>query len=228
MIFIDYPPGGLGHFIAQVFTNNFSKEDHVSFHRIKSKSYDATLSQSSQELFLKKLTKWQPKYPVSIGHSWGAIDQLKNKVKCKIISVEVNQCWPELFLNVYNKAMVDNLSANKNPSIAECNNFYNYMLTCFNVDNSLADIKINFDNFYGSKENFFNEIKKINPDADVNVVYNIFCTTQQPIIDRLKYLKQLSQQFTINEPLVNFEKVLITRLQNKNLYSAEPEQGAWA
>lgn len=224
MIFVDYPPGGLGNFVAQILTNNISHENHVSFHRSKTQTYDAVLSQSSRELFLKTLDKWRPQHQVCIGHSWGAVDHLKRKHDCRVYSIRVGQCWPELFLNVYNKAMVDNATANKHPSVDDCDNFYNYMLRMFDFDRSMTDITIDFDSFYGSRDQFLYQVNLINPEADGAAVYNKFCITQQLIVDRLKYLKDLAQLDRAEHDLASFEKVLLARLQHKTSVPQNPSK----
>ena len=195
MIIIDYPPGGLGNFVAQVITDTLKDSEHSSFHRILYPIYDIKLVQKSKELFQSLAKDWKPKHSVAVVHSYGdlqTLNDLKKKFNAKIFTIRPFDNWPQLFLNCEEKATADN-KENKNRNWSS-NEYYNHFQNLkTNWGYSAIDEILNFDNFYKDELIFCQTLKNLNPSADFQKIYKIFQKTQMPLIDKLQQIIQASK-----------------------------------
>ena len=209
MIIVDYPPGGLGNFIAQILTNTVRNPKHVSFHR-NIASYDIKLLKNSDKEFLSVLESWKPKGTVAISHSFGAIGAAKTRFDCKIISVRAKQYWPQLYLNLYMKASADDPYHQENSYEWYYRRYQNLINTWSYPE---VDEILNFDEFYQDATKFYQVVTKLNPKADAHKIYDIFCTTQKPVLDKMIYLKQIADTLGDVSHLNNFDQALVTILK---------------
>ena len=215
MIIIDYPPGGLGNFVAQIITNTVENINHVSFHRnweTIDKHYDIQLVQRSKELFLSVLNTWKPKHRLAIAHGFGAIHEVKNRVNCEIISIRPVNNWLQLFLNKEMKAAADDRLRSEQQTTYDfyCRTYANIKAIC---DWPVVGKFVNFDDFYQGQEKFYQLVHELNPNADAEKIYEIFCVTQKPILDKLEYLKQLSITNDSTDHLNNFDRAVVDGLK---------------
>lgn len=200
-IIVDYPPGGLGHFIAQVKLNLIDNHTYpLSFHSMYNLryDYDIELIVDSKKKFLERLSQWEPKKTLSVCHSWGNAKLLKQTFNCQVWQVLVDQSLIYLHLNRLMKAAGWNDTIDKDLFDRFKSGFKSgtdagiKRLWYFNSLKYLqlspwrdADLVIKFDDFYKDQNSFAETISKINPNADIEAIYNAFLKSQTPIIDRV-------------------------------------------
>jgi hypothetical protein len=209
MIIVDYPPGGLGNFAAQVITDTVFNCGHPSFHE-NHKAYDIQLVQKTQADFLDCLAQWQPEYPVAICHSYGNTTEIKNRVDCRIISIQPVNNWLQLWVNKELKAVPKNAV-----QTTQSYEWYYHALSGFKNmwEDLTVDELVNFDNFYLGPEEFYHNIQQLNPAADAEYIYDIFVNTQQPILDRMAKLKQLAESDQDITQLPCFDQAVINLIR---------------
>ena len=209
MIVIDYMPGGLGNFIAQVITGfSFDRKRTVASFHHGDVNYDIQLVQRSPDAFREKIVNWKPQYPIAIAHTWNQTELLRKHIDCKLYSVVVREKWIELMMNWYLKAVKsDPLYYQRG------DNYYNAFQHFSAYSNWSADAYIEFDNFYKTKDLFVLEIQKLNPNADADKIYDYFCQTQRPIIGHINFLKNyIAANYDVTQ-LDNFEQVVVDKLK---------------
>ena len=212
-IVIDYPPGGLGNFVAQVYTDTVSPNvfSHI-FHRNKIRKYWPPLTKRPDQV-LELLSRIRSKTlveDVAVCHTHGHSEILSGLDGVEIWSISVTEKFPILFLN-------KQLKANANLSVTDRNNsriqapwaqfgcseretLVREYLYDFKLHTRVqpADKYINFDNFYKSPEDCKAEIEKINTQIDSQSVCQIFYKSQQLIIDRYNKLIGILDQISNN------------------------------
>lgn len=210
MIFIDYPPGGLGNFLAQILTNNSELSDtHASFHRSLKKEY-SSLTPESSEQFCRQITSFVPKHEVTVTHSFGNINELRNRwPSATIVQVVARQEIAILLNNMWRKAAVDNPNSEKTLSnrliqhykkntvatqrenYARSYLYFKQNAGYHNTRHPLTDIEINFDSLYQGPYLMHTELIKIKTDIDISKINKVFQLTQQPIIQKNNLYKEL-------------------------------------
>jgi hypothetical protein len=209
MIIIDYPPGGLGNFAAQVVTNTVINSGDPSFHK-NPRAYDIQLVQPSQADFLNCLAQWQPKYPVAICHSYGAAAEIKKRVDCRIISIQPVDNWLQLHVNKELKAV---------PQGRPVQNSYEwYYYAPLSLKTTWAypvvDELVNFDNFYLGPAEFDHNIQQLNPSAPSELLYRIFNQTQQAVTDHLVALRARAHSGQDTQGLNIRDRAIVDLLRN--------------
>lgn len=205
-VLIDYPPGGLGNFIAQIFTNSIDLNlFYLAYHSTQDRNYDDSLISSTKEEFLSKLKTWEPTSTVTIIHSFGTLDSFNFSGKVYQVVVEDDMISYILAQQIKTGAIngdslknyiEQNYGTFSNSTVRE-NYAYQYQYlrsnkTFINSASSRADVIISFDNFYKDEKSFIAEVKKINPSIETERLYEHFITTQMPIVERKNlYLKIL-------------------------------------
>jgi len=210
MIFIDYPPGGLGNFLAQVITSNGEVFDkHLSFHHSVKKQYSALIP-NSPEQFCRQIKSFVPSHEVTVVHSYGHINELRTRwPSATIIQVVARQEIAILLNNMWRKAAVENpnletalsnrlIKYYKKDTVATRRENYALSYLHFkqnsgyhNTLHPLADIEINFDNLYQDSNLMHAELSKIKKDNDITKIYKVFQSTQQSIIQKNNLYKEL-------------------------------------
>lgn len=210
MIFIDYPPGGLGNFLAQILTNQLDMfSQHMSFHRNPKKLY-SVLTPESGEQFCQQIRSFVPAHEVSVIHSFGNLDQIRIRwPSATIVQIVVRQEIAILLNNMWRKAAADNPNSeetlskrliqyyNKDTVATRRENYaLNYLYFkqtagYHNTRHACTDIEINFDNLYQGIDLMFAELFKVKEDVDVEKIYPVFQLTQKPIIEKNKLYKDL-------------------------------------
>ena len=257
MIVIDYPPGGLGNFVAQVITNSINYDDsNLSFHRTTTTAkdiIDSELTVDSEESFLQNITTWASTAEVCLIHSYGQLDKLIEKVNSSIYyQIVVSKKIEIYILNQYLKALADNPNGEKYMQDYVEKYFgsaepwqyrehvylqYHWLKTpsYVNTPNKQANI-IYFDNFYKDQNSFCKEIKKINRDIDVNKVYNKFIQTQRFLLDKINLYDSIilavaqGSNKTIPENLSMIDQGIISGMlsdQYKNIEFQLPNNNNW-
>ena len=209
MIIVDYPPGGLGNFAAQVITDTVINTGQPSFHNNhsrESRAYDIQLVCRSQQEFLHRLAEWQPTHSVAICHSHGAVAELKRYTNYRIISIRPVKRWLQLYLNKQLKAMPQATM----PAAQSYDWHYRAIESMktqesYSIDHEL----LNFDHFYSGPEQFRHTIQQLNPLADSDGLYHLFNQTQQPILDQIAQLEQLAESGRAIQHRTNLEQALI-------------------
>lgn len=209
MIIIDYPPGGLGHFLAQCVRGTIIEDaiGHLSFHDREDPAYDYFLA-DSKESFFEKLPLHEPTSDLMICHSWGQLASIKKKYPDSyIVQVVVKDRIDIHINNVYRKAV-----RGSKKSILEFFEHLNQhwdrvsVSSATRVDIALryvrsamasmehwyyapdpsADAHIIFDNLYLDIESMDKELKKIGSKSDTRVAWNVLQRTQKLILDKVK------------------------------------------
>lgn len=202
MIIIDYPPGGLGNFVAQVITDSIDyNSPNLSFHSTTNRDVINLELLVEEELFLQKVATWLPTTEICLAHSHGHLDKLIEKVTAIYYQVVVSEKIEIYILNQQLKAVASMANGKeymqeyieKHFDSAEPwqyrENFYLQYLwlktpSYINTPNKQANI-VYFDNFYKDQLAFYEEIKKINKDIDVHKVYNKFIQSQRFLLDKI-------------------------------------------
>ena len=114
MIFIDYPPGGLGNFLAQCLTNTVNFDNsHVSFHRTKNSYYDR-LTPEDSTTFNNVFANYTFEKNVAVIHSYGNLGLVRQHYPdSTIIQVVVDKEIAIFLNNLYRKAAVDNRNSER-------------------------------------------------------------------------------------------------------------------
>jgi hypothetical protein len=166
MVIIDYTPGGLGNFAAQVVTGTAKDPGGPSFHnnwRWESCAYDIQLVCRSQQEFLQRLAQWRPTHSVAICHSHGAGAELKRLTDSRIISIRPVNRWLQLYLNRHLKAVPLNTVPVEQSYDWHYRAIYWMKINeSYSIDHEL----LNFDNFYSGPDEFRHTIQQLNPLAD--------------------------------------------------------------
>jgi hypothetical protein len=206
---LDYPPGGLGNFIAQVLVNdNIVSSDNLSFHdnQNKHKWYvslqDASIDDSIDALITLKEKLKDPNLigKLVIVHTYKHTHELLNVPNIKLYQVIIQEYGTILFYNkhlkVYNHfggnpkkthIIKKNWNTNEPWVERECSVLeLKYQQSISNTPTIGVDHHINFDNFYKNKDSFMHEVQRLNPLADVERLYRIFCDSQEPILNKLQ------------------------------------------
>jgi hypothetical protein len=202
MIIIDYPPGGLGNFLAQVITHTKMNADHLSFHQTPG-DYDRLVLESATE-FVNAWPNFIINHSVVVIHSFGHLYLVRKRFpQARIIQVVVNNEISIYMNNMYRKACEDNPNSDSTlheylikhygqdtqPTRRE-NYALSYLYFLNNKDyhntvNPLADVIINFDNLYQDFNSFQLELDKITSN-NLEPLFELFVKTQDPIITRTK------------------------------------------
>jgi hypothetical protein len=210
MIFIDYPPGGLGHFLAQILTTDDELPDnHISFHRNLKKKYSALTLESSEQ-FCQQIKSFVPSNEVTVTHSFGNINELRTRwPSATIIQVVARQEIAILLNNMWRKAAAANPNSEttlsnrliqhyKKDTVAIRREDYALSYLYFkqnagyhNTRHPMTDIEINFDNLYQGPYFMHTELLKIKKEVDITKIDKVFQTTQQPIIQKNNLYKEL-------------------------------------
>ena len=220
MKIIDYTPGGLGNFIGQIFSNSISTSGHLSFHRNQG-NYGTELV-THQHIFAERAPNWIPSTPVNICHSWGQLDLISYRPIEKW-QVYVDQQHLYLFYNFYLKAHATfiklpedhwhkqsaksqsdhKILPSRKWATGIMHNLYHKWPT---KPNSAADKLIRFDDFYDSKQSFFNVVQSLNPTLSLTLdeIWNIWTTSQQPIFDAVNRVRSRSNLTEIDLGVVDY------------------------
>lgn len=208
MIIIDYPPGGLGNFLAQVVTNTIDLNyQQPSFHRNRN-TYD-TLSLDTPSDFAQAWPDFVPTSDVFVIHSFGQLDLVRRRYpQSTIIQVVVGKEIAIYMNNMYRKACADNSMTESTlhkyliqhyGADSTATRRENYALSYLhflhnqdyhNTPSDYADIIINFDNLYQGFERFQLEINKIKHN-DIPSIFKVFVETQNIIISRTKLYQDI-------------------------------------
>ena len=206
---LDFPPGGLGNFIAQVLVNDIIvSSDSLAFHDNQNKQkWYVSLQDDSIDDSIDKLIILQEKLkdPTLIGklvivHTYEHTKELLNVPNIKLYQVIVQEYGTILFYNKHLKVYKHIGSNPKKIHIIEKNWNTNepwvereflvlelkYQQSISNTPTVGVDHHINFDNFYKNKDSFIHEVQRLNPIADVKKLYNIFCESQAPVLAKLQ------------------------------------------
>jgi hypothetical protein len=200
-VLIDYPPGGLGNFIAQlrvgsVVDPDTIKKNSLSFHQ-RADNYDASWLAVARSDFRKRLAGpvERPVYDTVVAHSWGmAPEMARHMNNARIWNVQINDHRVPLILNRWLKAArgdVSYLSVKiRCPCIMrlkqyEVVKYINRVESwAFGKTDYQVEKVIMFDKFYGSLDLFFSQVIDINPDLDPEPIWRLFQRTQHPVLDR--------------------------------------------
>jgi len=210
MVIINYSPGGLGNFAAQVVTGTVTDPGNSSFHTNfhSGSAYDIQLvPQKTQAEFLHSLAEWRPTRPVAICHSYGAAAELERYTDSRIISIRPVNRWLQLFLNRELKAVHQDVVPP-----ARSYEWYYQAIRWMKIHESypINHELVNFDNFYSGPELFRRTIQQLNPQADSDQLYHLFNQTQQPIRDLMAELEQLASTNQDIQHRSNLEQAIIT------------------
>ena len=194
-IVVDYPPGGLGNFIAQIYTNTvLTHEGSTTFHRNKIQNYWPQRPKTANNLAeLMDLIRTKSLVEdIAICHTHGNSEILVGLDGILLWLVVVDEYFPILFLNKQLKAKASMAVGNLVDNTDRVSIIHEY-LHDFKLHTRLrhADRYILFDNFYKGQNECIAEINKINPDADADNVYQIFSRSQNPIVNRYNKLKSM-------------------------------------
>ena len=210
MIFIDYPPGGLGNFLAQILTTDGELSDkHISFHRMKGKKYSALTPESSEQ-FCQQIKTFAPSNEVTVTHSFGNINELRTRwPHATIIQVVARQEIAILLNNMWRKAAGDNPNSETTLSNRLMQHYKkdtvairreNYALSYLyfkqnagyhNTRHPMTDIEIDFDNLYQGPDLMHMELLKIKKDVAITKINKVFQSTQHLIIQKNNLYKEL-------------------------------------
>ena len=214
-IIIDYPPGGLGNFVAQVYTNTVSFDAASPvFHQSKVRKYWPPLSGRPNQVpeLLRLIRSNTLIEDVAVCHTHGHSEILADLEGVEIWNVLVVEYFPMLFLNKQAKAnadlsILDRIYQRKKAATLwgcltdlERESFMREYLYDFKLHTRVqpADRYIQFDNFYKSPEDCKMEIEKINHSADSRAISQIFYKSQESLIRRYNNLTVLLEQISNN------------------------------
>lgn len=210
MIIIDYPPGGLGNFLAQCAQGSINENsiDNLSFHNSwMSITYDYHLVDKEQEFFAK-LPLHKPTSDLVICHSWGRLSFVREKYPDSYIVQVIVKDRVDIYLNnLYRKTYKDeeeflmatseyltrhwdktSFSSARRIDIAS--RYIRSTMTSLerwhHSPDPLADAYINFDNLYQDIESMSTELKKIGSKTGAEAAWNILQKTQKTILDKVK------------------------------------------
>jgi len=211
MIIVDYPPGGLGNFAAQVITGTVRDPGHAVFHKnFHWGYYDIQLVQPTQADFLHQLAQWQPQHSVAICHSHGAAAELRRYRDARIISIRPVNRWLQLWLNRELKAVPSN-TVQTTHSLK----WHYHAIRCMKIQESypIDHELLNFDNFYSGSEGFRHNIQQLSPQADCDGLYDLFNRTQRPILDRMAQLRQMAESGQDHPGMSHMEQAIVAWLR---------------
>ena len=190
MTFIDYPPGGLGNFVAQVLTGQASNTQALCWHH-SAQNYDIALVQPNADAFRAAAASWQPRASLAIGHSWGLIDLIRQRGLTEIITVQVQHCWLELYVNLWTKAMPGVPPENSSHAMTrdECKRQLKHLPQTMSFTHYHSERTVCFDDFYGKKSDFLSAVEPLNSAVKPLHLLKHFRRTQAPVIDILNNIR---------------------------------------